>query len=74
MERTLQLTDNYISKAYLNNDLIKNFIDGYMVASENREGAFVKKPRNTILGIVRTSNQENPAFSTETRQIANNLT
>ena len=65
MDRALQLTDNYISKAYLKNDLIQDFINDYMVAPEHREGAFVKKPRTTILGQVRKTKPDNPAFFTE---------
>lgn len=50
LDRALTLTDNYTIKAYSNNELIREFIDGYRIAPQLREGLYAKNPRRTILG------------------------
>ncbi len=51
ISRAWKLTDNYMSKAIRNNDLIRSMVDCYNVAPQLNEGTWCKsEPRKTIIG------------------------
>jgi hypothetical protein len=54
IDRAYQMTDKYINKAITTNNIAKETIDNYKIATEHKEGAFCKTiPRRTILGILK---------------------
>lgn len=56
-ERCAKLTDKYILKAKIHNELIKELIKNYNEAHEIHEGAFARhfKPKPTLLGLIKTN-------------------
>lgn len=55
-ERCINLTDKYVQKAHVCNELIKETIKNYIVAQELNEGAFCGKykSKTTILGAIKS--------------------
>ena len=67
-DRAWRLTDNYMSRALVHNDLIKTLTMTYLIAEPLNEGSHIKpsnRPRQTILGSIksRPSMQCGPTIS-----------